>query len=1254
MPKGTYAGTDRRKKARLSAEDLNRMGLDAPGLKDSDLTGADRRSSFTKVIDVLDLPRNAVFNIIAELGGVPKDKLRKGALGMRVVTGSDVLRRMGVQNKAVLGIGGLAADIFGDPLTWLFPFKKGLDVAKGVPRVLKAGRGMLKGAAITAAGAGQKVIAAAPKATREAGGLLTKLRHVFPTAAEAAATKSARAAATKAVAASPETMRIAQAIGAGTKRHGPAEVMARLGEFAARGGKTAEQAAKRLAGRKSRGLLSQKLGKAAFDPRKAAGAREFLQEFGERGHRLLTVPLTEIGGPVLKIGKKRKLWEAMAKGGSKTLETVAAKRAVRAAELGKAAKISAFRDAAAVEKDAKLSLKAKWSASGQAALDKATAARKAAANALGKLPKSKKAMLEAQDAARLAQADAIAAQSSTTASIDFAERAKQMFGKTYPKELPPGASSIAKARNAVGRTFQKLFGHGQNFATRQVAQAKHTGSHGAYALGGRADMELAPAFKALADDIAKGGKVTAAEAMSYIYDAQEAGRKGLAGAAADLWATDPSLKRLADFQNMLTPEQSSKLSEILGRSFDISEGQAKLQTAAGVGQGMLSDPGSRVMAEGAKSSIRAPKDFAENRVVRSTFEITDPAARARWKAKAVKEGTATHWIDGDKYMALSRPGDDAQVRQLQGLVKEGKAKDLGTHQISAEQWNQWRSKGAEGPGAHLFDIEYAGEHFVKDPAKAIAARVEKSQRRLAQAQLRDVIQNYSAMATKEEMRQPGFRHMVAGEDLLRDSQIANTPFAAVIGDQIKGMAIPQPIADMVKEAARISDTPQEIGGLLRLLNYPLQIWKPLALFAPGYTLRNITQNRIGVMLQHGNPARMTKFGIQHADIVRDAIYGRDLGGKFVTVAGQKVPAAEVVKFWRENNLLQAGFTSMLIEPSMWQRTKSILGKAQRKFFELNNLIETTDRVGAWLEFAEQGYTWREAALKTVMSMPDLTDLTRFESGARNFLPWMAWTTHNTRNMIRNIARNPQLIPGTEHARRAIQTALTGDKNVDEQLRPEWMQEQQAMQIAGDEKAGNVFLLASWLPFNEIMTILEGAHTPSEFAKGLLSAIRPDVKVFAEMATGTDIFRRRPLAPFTTEELFTTLAAPKAVTGRSGTALDNLLAIRPIREGGRVALDMPTPGSKISRALIGGAIQPLTQERAMYDRMAILNEEEKKLRNEIKKAQRVGDNAYAQELAKKWARLVAEKLRLGLPGVAKSTQKSLQAAGVQAGAPAFAE
>jgi len=259
---------------------------------------------------------------------------------------------------------------------------------------------------------------------------------------------------------------------------------------------------------------------------------------------------------------------------------------------------------------------------------------------------------------------------------------------------------------------------------------------------------------------------------------------------------------------------------------------------------------------------------------------------------------------------------------------------------------------------------------------------------------------------------------------------------------------------------------------------------------------------------------------------------------------------------------------------------------------------------------------------------------------------------NTQNVARLVAKKPAFLPATESLRRGIETALTGDDQVDQMLRPDWMQEQQAMQVSGDEKRGTVFLLASWLPFQQLMDLFKLADSPAEFARGVMGQVRPDVKVFAEIATGTDIFRKRPVKPFTTSELLTTAIVPKAIIGRSGTSLDQLLGVRPLREAVRVATDMPSVEAGAVRATLGGAFQPLTRDRALWERYTILRDEVATVRREINQARAANDNAVLPALIKRWFTLQREMEELGLPGVAKATRAGLQGMGVRSAEPAL--
>lgn len=148
---------DRRRGGRVSIEDLNRMGVkaleDNPALKKG-------KAWWEHPLDWLDLPRNAVGNVIGELVGVNKGKLDKGALGLPKVYMSDVLKKLGVKNGVVRGVAGFIGDVAIDPLTYLSGGSGAfVKIGKGASVVTKAAVQTLeKSAARAAAGGGAKAL----------------------------------------------------------------------------------------------------------------------------------------------------------------------------------------------------------------------------------------------------------------------------------------------------------------------------------------------------------------------------------------------------------------------------------------------------------------------------------------------------------------------------------------------------------------------------------------------------------------------------------------------------------------------------------------------------------------------------------------------------------------------------------------------------------------------------------------------------------------------------------------------------------------------------------------------------------------------------------------------------------------------------------------------------------------------------------------------------------------------------------------
>jgi len=224
----------------------------------------------------------------------------------------------------------------------------------------------------------------------------------------------------------------------------------------------------------------------------------------------------------------------------------------------------------------------------------------------------------------------------------------------------------------------------------------------------------------------------------------------------------------------------------------------------------------------------------------------------------------------------------------------------------------------------------------------------------------------------------------------------------------------------------------------------------------------------------------------------------------------------------------------------------------------------------------------------------------------------------------------------------LQRAMVPLGTVPDELRPEWMREAGAAQITGDQEEGAAILLRNWFPFEDVQALITGLAAPGEGARAILSQMRPELKFVAEAATGTDIFRRRPTEVPSTVQSMTLV--PKALVGKSGTVLDNLLALRPAREYLRRVPEQRTKGEAMLRAFLGGAVQPIgakwgLREREIQTRTRIIA-----LRRKLARAIENRDQAEIRAIARQIMQMTLERRRLGLP-IAKATAKALQKAGI---------
>ncbi|HUT60569.1 MAG TPA: hypothetical protein VNA25_22215, partial [Phycisphaerae bacterium] len=642
------------------------------------------------------------------------------------------------------------------------------------------------------------------------------------------------------------------------------------------------------------------------------------------------------------------------------------------------------------------------------------------------------------------------------------------------------------------------------------------------------------------------------------------------------------------------------------------------------------------------------EDFVK-RIGEQAFQRAAGSREARLGAKAYTSPRVTQAIfklpDGTEKRVLS--SDKTELAQYMKAAKAGEVEHVGTWDIAAEEWNAL----AREKGVKLAHPEFRGDMFRKNIPESVAASQGEFHRRMGAADIRDMALPWRTKMTEaQKTSDPLFQHLVPYESI---PGIKGSPFHTYVGEQLKGFAYPQPIADAIQRVATISKDPENINRALRYTDATLSFWKTVTLMHPQYTVRNVFQNIFGMTYTGVNvPKAMVKMpGLK--PFVRAVRKGRDVSGMTFTVQGRKVPGNVLLDSLKAVNALNSGMMSMIAAPTGFRRVKAALRTVGGKWFDINNDIENSMRIAGILSLVDEGMTLKQAAVKMTMAMPDMTDLTLFERNVmRRTFPFYSWMRKNASNVVKLTIEKPAILAGTEKLRRTAEMVLSGDKVVDPMLRPSWMEEEQALQILGDEKRGKMFLMASWLPFEEIMSMLGAAQEPGQFFNMLLSRLRPGAKYMIETGVGQDIFRKRPVGSLSTPEMLGDI--PAALAGRSGTPLDNFLGIRPVREAVRIGKDMPDMEARALRLLGGGSLQPIDVQRAKLGKLRDLREKMQKVRNAINRARTVKDSAEAARLTKDWFRIQRQLLELGGPGVAKVTARSLKRMGVRAGEPMFAE
>ena len=574
-----------------------------------------------------------------------------------------------------------------------------------------------------------------------------------------------------------------------------------------------------------------------------------------------------------------------------------------------------------------------------------------------------------------------------------------------------------------------------------------------------------------------------------------------------------------------------------------------------------------------------------------------------------------------------------------------------------KKWNmpamQMEQRMQKGGLRHLKGAAKLDKFYEGDPARSFGSMVADQERALAGADLRDMLKPLSASVGKDALAtQPKFGGMRKLSDTIFSK---DNPLRAVLGDDLASRSFPNEVADAMDMFGEMFKGGEKLSELLDLTDKTMSWFKRWALFHSGYVTRNVWQNGLGTLMSGASPVRALHWWTgKTSGKIRSAIetgaYRKPAwlakeGKEIIRVGGMRFSLADLAKYAADHNMAGAGMSTaeftfgparkagrLAASGRGLGRVASETGELVRKW---NAKLENRMRIGTWLTHLESGMTKDRALTQTLRAMPDLAMVTPWEKKYMTRLfPWWRWMKSNgALQLFHYLPNQPAWMASMSKFRNFLEGASYAwrgnEGSVPQELRPDWLQEQQAAQVGGDAEKGSGFLLRSWFPFEEAQTLGASLMEPTAAARWLGSQARPGVKAIAEIATGKDIFRGRDVEPISTADVFT--KGWKAPAGKSGTALDNLLGMRPIKEGFNVAerLAQGKYASAAGRAFIGGAIQPMSAERGLKELDIQTAREITEIRREIKYAKEKGNEKLVKQLLRDLMRVQMRRRKLGL-------------------------
>ena len=663
----------------------------------------------------------------------------------------------------------------------------------------------------------------------------------------------------------------------------------------------------------------------------------------------------------------------------------------------------------------------------------------------------------------------------------------------------------------------------------------------------------------------------------------------------------------------------------------------------------------------------APKDAADLRALKETIDEYDRlAADPAWAEKHAPRQTDP-WEIND----LHREG---HFRLLTGSEPlEDGFMDLNPATIMAA-----RTMAHERAVARRTWTDFTKQFGVAvDPAKMQGTRQAGTDIKLKDGSIARFYQTKDGMWGVE---QNGLRFRPLRTDI---QGLANNPIIDAMGDS-KTLFYHDDVARAIEDVAHTFDEPNE---LLKMLDTVTGLWKSTTLAHPSWLIGNVIGDTVNQLTGGARISDMAKDAPALARIMANANDPEKLATMTINVRGVDVRGDQLINDLREHGLmgtnavaetaLQMNQRGHFILPSLvggaesrgfLEQFKPSVLKADfkerlshelaakrvaagaraagfvardrfvrnvlRPWFRMNERTNDFIKALAYLSYLRQGNDIPSAVNRTIRAGFDYTDATRIERDYfKRMWPFYSFMRLNGAYQVKLLLTRPIYAGAFPLLNHAVEEAINGDASVPLHARPNWMRQQMALQVGSDPNERFALLLGNLLPQEQAFAALGAAkaltgdqQALADTAKYLVGSINPVIRTPLEIGAGREFFSDRTIGGDALEADLT-----------PASALVN--QVRPLRELPKLVQTFGEQGAGagLARAIIGGRVQPMSDERIKVSRLREFQEKERRLQTAIRRAERAGDTGSRAEA----------NLRLGL------LYKSMIQAGLESDVPRWA-